>query len=136
MSQGADQSSLVTNARDQEFYKEMIIQLLDIVDAITGQMFERVSVIPYTIRQFCKCIYQMTQDKFGAQNVKYEQSIELVAHYLLDEWLLKACFKNLHIEGLTKEFYLGPYCKKNLQLTKDILLSIMTFKEWEVPTPP
>ena len=48
---------MVTNAREQEFYKEMIIQLLDIVDAITGQMFERVSVIPYPIRQFCKCIY-------------------------------------------------------------------------------
>ena len=78
----------------------------------------------------------MTRNKFGSQNVKYEQSIELVAHYLLDEWLLKACFTNLHIEGLTKEFYLGPYCKKNLQLTKDILLSIMTFKDWEVPTPP
>lgn len=25
---------------------------------------------------------------------------------------------------------------KNLQLTKDILYSIMTFQEWEVPTPP
>lgn len=61
--------------------------------------------------------------------------MRLVAHFLLDEWLLKACFTNLHIEGLTKEFYLGPYCKKNLQLTKDILYSIMTFKEWEVETP-
>ena len=58
-----------------------------------------------------------------------------MAHYLLNEWLLKACFQNLHIEGLTKEFYLGPYCKKNLQLTKDILYAIMTFQEWEVPTP-
>ena len=36
--------------REQAFYKEMFIQLLDIVDAITGQMFERISVIPYTIR--------------------------------------------------------------------------------------
>ena len=98
-------------------------------------MFERVSVIPYTIRQFCKCVYQMTIDRFGAQKVRFETAINVVAHYLLDEWLLKACFTNLHIEGLTKEFYLGPYCMKNLQLTKDILLSIMTFREWEVPTP-
>jgi len=30
---------------------------------------------------------------------------------------------------------LGAYCKKNLQLTKDILYSIMTYREWEVPTP-
>ena len=68
--------------------------------------------------------------------MSFEQAIGVVAHYLLDEWLLKACFTNLHIEGLTKEFYLGAYCKKNLQLTSRILYSIMTFKEWEVPTPP
>ena len=98
-------------------------------------MFERISVIPYPIRQFCKCIYQMSIDKFGAANVSYEQGIRIVAHYLLKEWLLKACFENLHIEGLTKEFYLGAYCKKNLSLTMDILYSIMTYQEWEVPTP-
>ena len=102
----------------------MFIQLLDIVDAITGQMFERISVIPYSIRQFCKCIYQMCIDRF---NIGYEKAVRIVAKFLLDEWLLKACFQNLHIEGLTKEFYLGAYCKKNLQLTKDILYSIMTF---------
>ena len=97
------------------------------MDAITGQMFERISVIPYSIRQFCKCLYQMTIDKFGPQQVTFEKAIGVVAHYLLDEWLLKACFANLHIEGLTKEFYLGAYCKKNLQLTQRILYSIMTF---------
>ncbi len=99
-------------------------------------MFERISVIPYSIRQFCKCLYQMTIDRFGGlQAVPFEKAIGVVAHYLLDEWLLKACFTNLHIEGLTKEFYLGAYCKKNLQLTSKILYSIMTFQEWEVPTP-
>ena len=67
--------------------------------------------------------------------MSFEQAIGVVAHYLLDEWLLKACFTNLHIEGLTKEFYLGAYCKKNLQLTMNILYSIMTYEEWEVPTP-
>lgn len=77
----------------------------------------------------------MSIDKFGAANVSYEQGIRIVAHYLLKEWLLKACFENLHIEGLTKEFYLGAYCKKNLSLTMDILYSIMTYQEWEVPTP-
>ena len=98
-------------------------------------MFERTSAIPYAIRQFCKCVYQMTIDRFGGQTVGFEKAIEVVAHFLLGEWLLKACFTNLHIEGLTKEFYLGAYCRKNLQLTKDILMSIMTFKNWEVPTP-
>ena len=98
-------------------------------------MFERISVIPYPIRQFCKCVYQMSIDRFGAEIVGYEKGIKIVAHFLLQEWLLKACFENLHIEGLTKEFYLGAYCKKNLQLTMNILYSIMTFQEWEVPTP-
>ena len=95
-------------------------------------MLEKVSVIPYAIRQFCKCLYQMTITRF---KINYEQAIKVVAHYLLDDWLLKAVFTNLHVEGLVKEFYLGPFCKKNLQLTKHILLSIMTFTEWEVPTP-
>ena len=113
----------------------MFSQLLDIVDAITAQIFDKVSVIPYAIRQFCKCLYQMTIDKFGRDKVKYEDAVRLVAHYLLKEWLLKACFVNLHIEGLTKEFYLGQYCRKNLLLTSDILHAIMTFQEWEVVTP-
>ena len=94
----------IKTEREQAFYREMFIQLLDIVDAITGQMFERISVIPYSIRQFCKCLYQMTIDRFGGpQAVSFEQAIGVVAHYLLDEWLLKACFTNLHIEGLEKE---------------------------------
>ena len=85
-------SSMVKTEREQAFYKEMFVQLLDIVDAITGQMFERVSVIPYAIQQFCKCLYQLTIDKFGPRAVPYEQGVRIVAHYLLDEWLLKACF--------------------------------------------
>lgn len=98
---------LVKTERELQFYREMFSQLLDIVDAITAQIFDKVSVIPYSIRQFCKCLYQMTIDKFGRDKVKYEDAVRLVAHYLLKEWLLKACFVNLHIEGLTKEFYLG-----------------------------
>ena len=97
---------------------------MDIVEAIMGQMFDRVSVIPYAIRSFCKCIYSMSMEKFG---INYEECVRIVGNFLLKEWLLKACFENLHIEGLIKEFYLGAYCKKNLQLTKDILYSMMTF---------
>jgi len=48
--------------------------------------------------------------------------------------LLKACFQDLHLEGLTKEFYLLNYCKKNLQLVNLIVERIMTFQDWEVPT--
>jgi len=77
----------------------------------------------------------MSRERFGPNQVTYDHGVKIVAHYLLEEWLLKACFENLHIEGLTKEFYLGAYCKKNLSLTMSILYNIMTFSEWEVPTP-
>ena len=90
-------------------------------------MFEKVSVIPYSIRQFCKLLYKLTIDKFGIKDSGHKNAIRLVAHFMLKNWLLKACFQNLHIEGLTKEFYLANYCRKNLQLTMDILYAIMTF---------
>ena len=79
-------------------------------------MYENVSVIPYSIRQFCKLLFQLTTDKFGDKlsNGGYTESIRLVSNFLLKNWLLKACFQNLHLEGLTKEFYLAPYCRKNL----------------------
>ena len=48
---------LVKTDRELQFYREMFSQLLDIVDAITAQIFDKVSVIPYAIRQFCKCLY-------------------------------------------------------------------------------
>jgi len=38
----SNQSSYIKNDREQAFYREMFIQLLDILDAITGQMFEGV----------------------------------------------------------------------------------------------
>ena len=84
---------------------------MDIVDAICEQMFTNISAIPFTIRQFCKCLYQMSRERFGAT---YEEAIKIVAHFLLSEWLLKACFQNLQIEALTKEFYLGAHCWRNL----------------------
>ena len=107
---------------------------MDIADAIMSQLFEKVSVIPYAIRQFCKMLYQKTLDKFGSK-VDYERATQLVNSYLLNKWLLKACFKDLHLEGLTKEFYLGAYCKKNLHLVSLIVERMMNSQEWEVPTP-
>ena len=130
-------SNWVKNHREYDFNREMFTSLLDIIDAITSQIFEKVSVIPYAIRQFCKCLYQMTMEKLGKDSPKEfkQEAIKLVAHYILDNWLLKACLKNMHLEGLTKEFYLGAYCKKNFELTMDIMSKIMTYQEWEVPTP-
>ena len=58
---------LVKNQREYAFYKEMFSQLIDIVDAIITQITEKVSILPYKVRQFCKCIYQMTYEKFGKE---------------------------------------------------------------------
>jgi hypothetical protein len=77
-------------------------------------MFEKVSVIPYSIRQFCKLLYKLTIEKFEQKEKGHKSAVRLIAHFLLKNWLLKACFQNLHIEGLTKEFYLTKYCRKNL----------------------
>ena len=131
----SEKGMLVRSMDEYAFYKEMFSQLIDIVDALLTQLTEKVSVLPYNVRQFCKCLYQMTFEKFGKKEVGFEKAIQIVAHYLLEQWLLKACLEDLHLEGLTKEFYLGPYCKKNLLLAKQILFAIMTFQQWEVPTP-
>ena len=52
-----ESASQAKTEREITFYKEIFMQLMDIVEAIMGQMFDRVSVIPYAIRSFCKCIY-------------------------------------------------------------------------------
>jgi len=118
-----------------KFLKSMFSSLMNIAEAIMQQLFEKVSVIPYSIRQFCKLIYQKAMEKFvPLKKLNSEKGIQLVSHFLLRNWLLKACFQDLHLEGLTKEFYLSVYCKKNLQLVSLIVENIMTFQEWEVPT--
>ena len=56
-------------------------------------MFEKVSVIPYAIRQFCKLIYKLAMEKFEDEKSKgHKNGIRLVAHFLLKNWLLRACF--------------------------------------------
>jgi len=37
--------------------RELFKVLIDIADVIMNQIFEKIATIPYTIRQFCKCIY-------------------------------------------------------------------------------
>lgn len=67
-------------------------------------------------------------DKFGPKKeLGYERAIALVSHFLLRNWLLKKCFSELHLEGLSKEFYLHTYCKKNLQLVSLVVERIMTY---------
>jgi hypothetical protein len=42
-------------------------------------------------------------------------------------------FVKPNIEGLIKEFFLLPNCRKNLSLAKLILFRTMTFQDWELP---
>jgi len=40
-----------------KFLKSMFSSLMDIAEAMMSQLWEKVSVIPYSIRQFCKYLY-------------------------------------------------------------------------------
>lgn len=42
----------------------LLNSMIDIIDVISEQIFDKVSSIPYTIRQFCKCLYQATKEKY------------------------------------------------------------------------
>lgn len=122
--------------KNLQFMMKYFSWLMNIADAIMVALFEKVSVIPYSIRQFCKVLYQKALEKFGPKKeINTEKAIALIAHFLLQNWLLKACFHDLNLEGLSKEFYLHPYCKRNLQLASLIVERILTFQDWEVPNP-
>jgi hypothetical protein len=60
---------------------------------------------------------------------------QLIAHYLLENWLLKSIFTKLNMEGLVKEFFIPHNCKRNLHLASHIMLQTITLQEWEVDTP-
>lgn len=75
-------------------------------------MFEKVNTIPYSIRQFCKCLYQLCKNKFG-DSIKL---IRVVAFFLLEKWLLKSIFFSLNKEGLIKDYILTKNCTTNLEL--------------------
>jgi hypothetical protein len=47
------------------FRKSLFSTLMSIAEAIMSQLFEKVSVIPYSIRQFCKHLYQKAIEKFA-----------------------------------------------------------------------
>lgn len=116
-------------------YREIVKCLIDIADVISNQIFDKMTTIPYAIRQFCKCLYQEVRTKFAATPECDQKAVQLMANYLLSKWILKAVFEDLPEEGLVKEFYLTNCCRKNLQLASIIVKKTMTFQEWEVPTP-
>ena len=83
----------------------MFYIIYDVLDTLMIQMFEKVCIIPYSIRQFLKVVYQETRQKF---KIDHKEAIKIIAVFLLEEWLLKACFRELNLEGLTKQFNLKP----------------------------
>ena len=70
-SQGDELSTLSSaeqqNRRQQawHYYRYMFNYMIDIIDIISEQIFDKTSTVPYAIRQFCKCLYQACKNKFG-----------------------------------------------------------------------
>jgi len=100
--------------------------MLDIVEAIMNQLFSKVSVLPHSIRMFCKFLYEQAMNKWGSE-LSNEAGYGLVSHFILSRWLLPVCFKDLHLYGLTKDFYLGENCHDNLRLLNIIMEKTMNF---------
>jgi len=63
-----------------------------------------VYIIPYSIRQFCKCLFESAKLKFPKSSE--EELFQLVGHFIIDNWLLKSMFVKPNVEGLVKEFFL------------------------------
>ena len=113
-----------------EQQKSVMQQIYDIVDVIVSQILDKLYMIPYSIRQFCKCLYESAKIKFPKSSE--EEFIQLIGTFVLDRWLLKSMFMKPNVEGLVKEFFLHQNCRKNLLLTKLIVFKTMTFQEWEL----
>jgi len=76
--------------------------IIDIRDAIISQLTDKVSVIPFCIRQFCKVLYSEVNRKWP--KVTFSEAITLVSEFLFSQWLLKAMLIEPHLEGIIKEF--------------------------------
>ena len=93
--------------------------MLEIIDVICEQLVDKMSTIPYAIRQFCKCLYQAVKEKISgrqAQNDFDPRVVRVVASFVLEKWLLQSIFVKMHMEGLVKDFLLPKNCVCNLQL--------------------
>jgi hypothetical protein len=54
--------------------------IIDIRDAIISQLTDKVSVIPFCIKQFCKVLYTEVNKKW--RRVTFSQAITLVSEFL------------------------------------------------------
>ena len=89
-----------------EQYRGLFVCMTEIIEVLSEQIFEKLSTIPYAIRQFCKNLYQQCKVKFPSAD---PQSLQrTVGYFLLEKWMLKSAFVTLNTQGLIKEFIL-PY---------------------------
>lgn len=49
----------------QDFYRQLMKNILDIIESVSVPIFEKVATIPYSVRQFCKCLYEQARLKFS-----------------------------------------------------------------------
>jgi hypothetical protein len=86
----------------------MVNYLCDLIESIIDQICQRVPSIPITIRAFCKAI----QDK----NNDAQLSHEMMAKFVIEDWLAKVAFKELVTHGLLKSYYIRTNADANIQL--------------------
>lgn len=121
-----------------EQYRMLFNSMIEIIDVISEQIFDKMTTIPYVIRQFSKNLYQALKDKFvgSKPSVDFDYRVmRVVSSFLLEKWMLNSIFVNLNMEGLIKDFIMPKNCTLNLQLMFQILNKTMTWQEWETPTP-
>jgi hypothetical protein len=126
-----DQKSIDTALRTRKLVFKCLI---DIRDAIITQLTDKVSVIPFCIRQFAKVLYQETRNKFKCS---FEESVTLVSEYVLNQWLLQAMLIEPHLCGIFDVFTLKETTKHNMYLIKIMIESIMSLdrRSWTVRNP-
>ena len=77
----------------------LFTSMVEILDVLSEQLFEKVNTVPYCIRQFCKCLYQALKDKFVPKpSADFDiRLIRIVSYYLLEKWILNSIFGELHL---------------------------------------
>ena len=115
----------------------MFNYMIDIIDIISEQIFDKSSTVPYAIRQFCKCLYQACKSKFGEKPTItiYQTMVRVISSFILDKWILQSVFLAKPEEGLINEFMLSPNCTQNMKLMHYILSRAMVWQDWELKTP-
>lgn len=43
----------------------MFKSIIEVVESLSMQIIDKITTIPYAVRQFCKCVYQHAREKFA-----------------------------------------------------------------------